>query len=223
MRSRVMLAAVAVGMTAVMAIAPNVALAHARLKSSTPAVGEVLQTSPAQVVITFTEDIQKVAGTYDIQVLDGGGQPVTAGPAVLDNTDRAKLSVPLLPDLPAGRYVVNYKNVSDADGDKYHGSFSFYVKVQPTTADLADDAQLATVSAENASPAAGTTPEAATTGSSSAGATAAVTGSATGTASPAASTGSGGNTGRNIGIGVGVAVVVIVIAGGGWFAFGRRR
>lgn len=220
MRLHVMLAAVALGLIAVMAIAPNVALAHARLKSSTPAVGEVLQASPAQVVITFTEDIQKVAGTYDIQVLNGGGQPVTAGPAVIDNTDRAKLSVPLQPDLPAGRYVVNYKNVSDADGDKYHGSFSFYVKVQPTTVDLSNDAQLATVSAENASPAAGTTAEAA--GTAAPAATAAVTAPAAG-ATPAASTGSGSNTGRNIGIGVGIAVIVIVAAGGGWFAFGRRR
>ena len=223
MRVRMMLAAVAVGMTAVIALAPNVALAHARLKSSTPAVGEVLQTSPAQVVITFTEDIQKVAGTYDIQVLDGGGQPVTAGPAVLDNTDRAKLSVPLLPDLPAGRYVVNYKNVSDADGDKYHGSFSFYVKVQPTTVDLSDDAQLATVSAENASPAAGTTPEAAATASASPAAPAGATASATGTAPPATSAGGSSNTGRNIGIGVAVTAVVVVLAAGGWLAFGRRR
>ncbi|MDE3094955.1 MAG: copper resistance protein CopC [Chloroflexota bacterium] len=219
-RLRVMLATVALGLTAVMALAPNVALAHARLKSSTPAVGEVLQASPAQVVITFTEDIQKVAGTYDIQVLNGGGQPVTAGPAVIDNTDRAKLSVPLQPDLPAGRYVVNYKNVSDADGDKYHGTFSFYVKVQPTTVDLSNDAQLATVSAENASPAAGTTAEAA--GTAAPVATAAVTAPAAG-ATPAASTGGGSNTGRNIGIGVGIAVIVIVAAGGGWLAFGRRR
>ncbi len=218
---RVMLAAVAVGITTVMMATPNVALAHARLKSSTPAVGEVLQTSPTQVVITFTEDLQKVAGTYGIQVTKDRGQSVTAGPTAIDNTDRSKMSVPLQPNLPPGRYVVDYKNVSDADGDKYHGSFSFYVKVQPTTVDLANDAQIATVSAENASPVAGTTPEAAPTGSASPAATAGVTASATGTAPPATSTGGSSDTGRNIGIGV--AFAVIVVAGGGWFAFGRRR
>src|SRR4051794_37076629 len=98
-----------------LAVTPPVALAHARLKASTPGAGEILQDSPTQVDITFTQNVQKVSGTYDLTVGRDGAGSVTSGGAALDNDDRSKLSVPLQPDLPPGRYVVNWKNVSDDD------------------------------------------------------------------------------------------------------------
>src|SRR5438105_9213348 len=90
---------------------PHIALAHARYKSSTPGIGEIAQDPPPQVDITFTQSIQKVSGTYDLAVTRDGDGSVTSGPAILDNDDRSKLSVPLQPDLPPGRYVVRWKNV----------------------------------------------------------------------------------------------------------------
>jgi methionine-rich copper-binding protein CopC len=121
----------------------STASAHARHKSSTPAKGEVLATSPTSVTITFTNDIQKIAGTYGIDVLNATGANVTAGPAVLNDDDRSQMSVPLQPSLPPGRYIVEWKNVSDVDGDPFAAAFAFYVATQPTEADLAADRQLA--------------------------------------------------------------------------------
>ena len=216
------LGAGAVAATALIALG-STASAHSRLKDSTPKVGEVVQTAPDQVAITFTEDIQKVAGTYDIAVADTGGASVTAGPAAIDEQDRSKLSVPLQANLPAGRYVVRYKNVSDADGDPFEGAFSFYVQVQPTAADLHGDAQLAQIGAAEETPGAVTTPGAATPGTT---ATTAAVSSPTrpaATATPASgASGGGSNTGRNVGIAIGVVAAAAVIALGAWIVFARR-
>jgi methionine-rich copper-binding protein CopC len=113
--------------------------AHARLKESTPKVGDVLQAPPSEVRITFTNDIQRIAGTYGIDVTDDAGASVTAAAAVIDEEDRAVMSVTLLPALPQGRYVVKYKNVSDADGDPFEAGFAFYVGVEPTDEQRAAD------------------------------------------------------------------------------------
>jgi hypothetical protein len=86
--------------------------------------------------------VQKITGTYGIDVTDAGGASVTAGPAVLDDADRRNMSVPLQPSLPPGRYVVQYKNVSDADGDAFAAGFAFYVGVEPTAEQRAEDALL---------------------------------------------------------------------------------
>lgn len=117
--------------------------AHARLKESTPAAGEVLAASPADVSITFTNDLQRISGSYGIDVSDEAGQVVTAGPAVIDDSNRSLMTVPLQPSLPPGRYVVMYRNVSDADGDPFEAGFAFYVDVVPTDEQLAEDALLA--------------------------------------------------------------------------------
>ncbi len=129
-------------------LAGSSVFAHARYESSTPGTGEVLTTSPARVEITFSVDIQKISGSYGIEVTRDRGAAVTNGPSVVDDSDRSKLSVALQPDLGPGRYVVNWKNVSDEDGDAITGAFSFYINTQPTTVDLANDAQLAQIGFE---------------------------------------------------------------------------
>lgn len=121
---------------------PPTVSAHARLVESSPAVGEVLAASPAEVSITFSNDIQRIAGTYAMEVANEAGQTFTAGPAVIDEDDRSLLTAPLQPNLAPGRYVVAYKNVSDADGDPFEGGFAFYVGVEPTAEQLAADALL---------------------------------------------------------------------------------
>ena len=128
----------------------------------------------------------------------------------------SKLSVPLQPDLAPGRYVVNWKNVSDDDGDAATGAFSFYIRSQPTAADLANDQQLAQIGAEEETPSANASPAA----TARPGATGSAP-SASPTATGAASSGGGTNTGLFIGIGV--AVAIVLIAGGGWFTFMRGR
>ena len=144
--------------------------AHARYKSSTPKAGEVVATSPARLDITFTQQIQKVSGTYAIDVAHDRGASVSVGAAAVDQADRTKLSVALQAGLAPGRYVVNWKNVSDDDGDPATGAFSFYVGKQPNANDLENDKQLESVGFEDETatagttmPATGTTPAPATT------------------------------------------------------------
>jgi len=129
------------------------ALAHARYEDSTPAKGAVLQDPPSQVEITFSQDIQRISGSYGVDVNRDRGASVTAGPAVVDDDDRSVMSVPLQPALEPGRYVVNWKNVSDDDGDPAEGAFSFYYDYEPNAVDLANDEQLALIGEENETPA----------------------------------------------------------------------
>ena len=65
---------------------------------------------------------------------------MTTGDAVLNDADRTLMTVGLQPELPPGRYVVQYNNVSDADGDPFAAGFAFYVGVEPTAEQLAADA-----------------------------------------------------------------------------------
>lgn len=139
--------AIAVAAVSVLLTAAT-ASAHARLKESTPGRGEVLATAPAAVTITYTNDIQKISGTYDLAVTDANSGDVTSGPTVLNDEDRSQVSVPLNPDLPAGRYVVRFENISDEDGDPFEGAFSFYIGREPTADERAADDELALIGEE---------------------------------------------------------------------------
>ena len=213
--------------------------AHARYKSSTPNAGEVVATSPARLEITFTQQIQKVSGTYAIDVAHDRGASVSAGSATVDDTDRTKLSVVLQADLTAGRYVVNWKNVSDADGDAATGAFSFYVAKQPNANDLENDKQLASVGFEDETAAAGTTTPA-PNATPAAGTTSApstprpVTTSVAGTQSPgisaatpvatAATLGSGSSSDTGMYVTIAAIVAGVAVLGfAGWLYARRRR
>jgi methionine-rich copper-binding protein CopC len=205
-----------VAMLVALVAAPPLALAHARYKSSIPGRSEVVAESPAQVEITFTEEIQKVAGSYSMSVTDAKDAFASSGPAVIDEQDRSKMSVPLAAGLPPGRYVAHYNNVSDADGDAFAGAFAFYVATQPTQADMAADAALAAAEA----------PEA--TDTAAPGAATSTKAPSTAAASPAAAAtpASGDSGGNKTGIVIGIAVVVVLAAaaaGGGYVYLQRGR
>lgn len=140
--------AAALALATMLAVSVSSASAHARYERSTPAMGEVLATSPASVTIEFTQDVQKISGTYGIGVTNEGGQPVTAGSATLNDENRSLMSVQLTAELQAGRYVVRWTNISDADGDPAEGAFSFYVGRQPSEAERVLDAELAGIGAD---------------------------------------------------------------------------
>jgi|CXWL01.1.fsa_nt_gi methionine-rich copper-binding protein CopC len=201
-------------------LTPTQAYAHAGYKSSTPSPGERLADGPAQVEITFTQDIQKLGGTYGIEVVKDRGLDVTAGPAVMDDGDRTKLSVPLQPNLLDGRYVVNWKNVSDEDGDPREGAFSFYVgDYEPNTVDLANDAQLERIGAEEDETPSNEEPPSATSETPASTAPAAKTAAATAPipSTPGDTDNTAGDDSSNttlIIIVAGVAAVIAVAAGG---------
>lgn len=99
------------------------ASAHAVLLSSTPADGQVVPVSPAEVRLQFSEEVNASLG--GITVLDAKGNRVDngdSGPGVT----RDLLKASLRRDLPDGQYIVNYRVVS-ADGHPVTGAIVFGV------------------------------------------------------------------------------------------------
>lgn len=195
--------------------------AHAAYDSSTPAIGARLTVAPTEVEITFTQEIQKVAGTFDIAVNKDRGSSVTSGPAVVDDADRTTLSVPLQAGLADGRYVVRWKNVSDADGDPKEGAFSFYLNYEPNAVDLSNDEQLAALGAEE-TPDAVDTATSETPGGASPGSTAPTGGPTASPTEEAADGGDDGGSSSTLWVIIG-AVAIGAVAGVGAFAFARSR
>jgi len=166
----------------------STAWGHAHVDTSSPSKGQVLQSPPTQVVLTFVETIQKTAGSYGLDVTQDGGGSVVNGAPTIDPQNAAKLSVALQSNLTAGRYVVRWNNVSSVDGDAAEGAFSFYVGTAPSATDLQKDKDLEMIGQEEMATAMPeTTPMAEST--SMAG------GAAMGAALPRTGTGSGGERG----------------------------
>jgi len=97
--------------------------AHAFLQRAEPAVGSTVQTSPSEVRIRFTENIEPAFSS--IQVFDPSGKEVNKHDVGLDRSDNALLHVSL-PRLGAGIYKVVWRVVS-VDTHVTSGSFTFQV------------------------------------------------------------------------------------------------
>ncbi len=97
--------------------------AHAFLQRAEPAVGSTVQTSPSEVRIRFTENIEPAFSS--IQVFDPSGKKVDKHDAGLDRSDHALLHVSL-PRLGAGIYKVVWRVVS-VDTHVTSGSFTFQI------------------------------------------------------------------------------------------------
>ncbi len=99
------------------------ALAHAFLKSATPAVGSTVPAAPAQVVITFTEGVEPGFSTIEVQ--DAVGKRVDKGDVHAAPGDNTRLAVGLNPLTP-GTYKVVW-HATSVDTHKTEGSFAFTV------------------------------------------------------------------------------------------------
>ena len=97
--------------------------AHAFLKDASPGVGSTLQTSPSEVRIRFTENIEPTVSS--IQVFDASGKEVDKHDLHLDRSDHALLHISL-PQLGAGTYKIVWRVVS-VDTHVTNGSFTFRV------------------------------------------------------------------------------------------------
>lgn len=107
---------------------------------STPANGEVLDESPAQVVAWFAEEL--MSGDSTIAVFDAQGQQRDNGDGGVDLNDPDHASMVVsLPPLPDGSYTVQWHAVL-LDGDASDGAFAFAVgqdqTVQPVAATAVD-------------------------------------------------------------------------------------
>ena len=97
--------------------------AHAFLKDAEPGVGSTAHTSPNEVKIRFTENIEPAFSS--IQVFDPSNRQVDKGDVHLDRSDHALLHVSL-PRLGAGTYKVVWRVVS-VDTHVTNGSFTFRI------------------------------------------------------------------------------------------------
>jgi copper resistance protein C len=97
--------------------------AHAFLKDAEPGVGSTVQTSPSEVRIRFTENVEPAFSS--IQVLDASGKEVDKRDVHLDRSDGSLLHVSL-PRLNAGVYKVVWRVVS-VDTHVTNGNFTFRV------------------------------------------------------------------------------------------------
>jgi copper transport protein len=111
------------------------ASAHAALTGSDPQQGVVVDKAPAQVSLTFSEQVSTSADS--LRVLDPKGTPVQSGkPSHVSGTTYA---VQLHSGLPDGTYTVTYQVVS-ADSHPVAGAFTFSVGApSPTSVSVSDN------------------------------------------------------------------------------------
>ena len=121
-RSAIVATLVALGLL----IASPSAQAHALLKSSVPADGAQLSSSPSAVVLSFTEDPDPSLSI--VHVIDQNGNNVEKGStkAVPGHRDGLEVTVG---NLPRGSYTVSWRTVSRVDGHVTGGAFAFGVGV----------------------------------------------------------------------------------------------
>jgi len=98
--------------------------AHAELVRSNPEANAVLDQSPAQVELLFSEPLE--AKISVIKVYDSSGAAIDAGDSIVDesNPERMTVSLPLLPN---GIYIVSWAVISQIDGHLTAGSFPFAI------------------------------------------------------------------------------------------------
>jgi copper transport protein len=139
--ARVFLAG-AIAVASLLAFAPA-ASAHAGLRSSDPAAGELLTEAPASITMAFTEPPD--LDLSSVTVIDAGGAEIETGPLERGAPPRS-LEVALPDDLGDGVYTVSWNVVSTADGHLTAGAFAFGVGV------TADDIAAAPTATEPQTP-----------------------------------------------------------------------
>jgi copper transport protein len=104
---------------------PTQAAAHSAFLGSTPEPGTKLQSSPARVILNFSEPLNRSLSSASLVPASGGKHP-----AVRSSVTGAR-QLTLIPTqaLLRGAYQVQWRTVSTLDGHTLEGSFSFGVRV----------------------------------------------------------------------------------------------
>ncbi len=101
------------------------AQAHAHLESASPANQSVVETSPKQLTLSFSEGVEPAFSGVELK--DGGSKTIATGAATVDPADKKKMIIPLSTALTQGKYEVDWHAVAE-DGHKTKGSYEFSVK-----------------------------------------------------------------------------------------------
>ncbi|WP_416900855.1 copper resistance CopC/CopD family protein [Micromonospora echinospora] len=113
-------------LVALLLVPAGPASAHAVLVSSSPASSAVVQSAPAEVVLTFSESVRQV--TDKIRVIAPDGSRADRGGPVFDG---GVVTVPVDPEGGRGTYLVSYRVIS-ADSHPVSGAFTYSVGAPST-------------------------------------------------------------------------------------------
>ena len=134
-----LLLALVLGASACWLAASN-ASAHAAYESSVPEFAEVLDRSPTEISIRFTQELFRREGANAIALTRAdGGREVSLGEPEIGNQDRHVMTVSVNEELEPGRYIVSWTNLSAEDGDSDAGSYPFYVGQDPSLDEVEQD------------------------------------------------------------------------------------
>ena len=110
------------------------AQAHSALESSNPAQGQVVETLPSEIALTFNEELISIEGesvnTLTLKSFDGASYELLP-PTIVGAVLSAQVAGG---DYPAGDYVLSYRAVS-ADGHPITGEVTFSTN-SPTTVEF---------------------------------------------------------------------------------------
>jgi len=106
-------------------LASQQAMAHAHLKTETPAANVVVTTSPTELTLGFSEGVEPSFSKVEVNGPDN--KPVKTGAFTLAEKDNTQVLIPLPTPLTSGKYQVSWHVVS-VDGHKTQGQYIFTVK-----------------------------------------------------------------------------------------------
>lgn len=97
---------------------------HANLVQSQPKQNSVLEYSPTDITITFSEPLSPTLSYIEVYNFDGS--KLDNNDSSLNSLDKSTLTISV-PVLPKGTYTVFWQTVSTIDGHKIRGSFYFSI------------------------------------------------------------------------------------------------
>lgn len=103
---------------------PQPVAAHAALKSSSPASGDVLDTAPSTIQARFTEPLER---SYSRMVLYDRNGVEVEGTSLSEGADAFTMELTVPPDLPHDTYSVLWRTLSEADGHSAQNFFAFTI------------------------------------------------------------------------------------------------
>lgn len=103
--------------------APSVA-AHAILESANPAAGSVVDSSPAELLLDYSEPVS--FGDDAVRLFDADGEPVEVGRPEHSDGGGSRIVVDVPAELDRGSYVVSWR-VTSADSHPISGAYTFSV------------------------------------------------------------------------------------------------
>ena len=111
------------GLIVLLVVSPSTALAHAFLDRADPPVGSTVKSTPSQVRIWFTENLEPAFSR--IRVLNQAGQQVDLNDSQADPSNAALLRISI-PPLSPGAYKVIWRVLS-VDTHITEGDFTFRI------------------------------------------------------------------------------------------------